>query len=150
MAKPYMAICGVPALIWAPITTGAMKAPYAAIAEVQPNTGPAWVRSKSTPMVRKVEPLPIPLAVNNTMNSAMKDGDCQAVIKSLEREMQLAGVLGEAARKVAMEGADDEEEEGGIGGSAAGGGGGAGGSMEALMARARAKMLAEDVNLEEE
>ncbi len=30
-----------------------------------------------------------------TMNSAMKDGDCQAVIKSLEREMQLAGVLEE-------------------------------------------------------
>ena len=69
----------------------------------------------------------------------------------LLRAMQLAGVLGEAARREAAEGAgeDEGEEEGGIGGGAAGGGGGAGGSFEAQLARARAKMLAEEVDLED-
>ena len=65
-------------------------------------------------------------------------------------DVKLAGVLGEPARKEAAEGGgEDEEEEGGIGGGAAGGGGGAGGSFEAQLARARAKMLAEDAELGE-
>ena len=42
------------------------------MAEVQPSTGPAWVRSKITPMVRKVEPLPMPLAANSRTKSHMK------------------------------------------------------------------------------
>ena len=68
----------------------------------------------------------------------------------LLRARQLGGVLGDAARREAAEGGEeDEEEEGGVGGGAAGGGGGAGGSFEAQLARARAKMLAEDAELGE-
>ncbi len=71
----------------------------------------------------------------------------------LLRAMQLGGVLGDAAQREAAEGGgggeDEEEGEGGVGGGAAGGGGGAGGSFEAQLARARAKMLAEDAELGE-
>ena len=42
-----------------------------ATADVHPSTGPACVRSKITPMVRKVEPLPMPLAANSSTNSSM-------------------------------------------------------------------------------
>ena len=49
---------------------GIIKAPYAAIAAVQPNTGPACSLLKIYGMLLKVDPFPIPVVKNNTMKLA--------------------------------------------------------------------------------
>ena len=73
IAKPYKAYWGVVALICSPKTFGMIKAPYAATADVQPSTGPAYSSLNTIAMVLNVEPFPTPVAVNKIINN-IKNG----------------------------------------------------------------------------
>jgi hypothetical protein len=48
---------------------GIRNAPYAATADVHPSTGPANSGLKMMGIMRNVEPLPMPVVMNSSMNS---------------------------------------------------------------------------------